>query len=97
MSYAFVQDIPATWDTYVGVAEALGETPPEGLLLHVAGPTDEGFRMIGVWSSRENWDRFRDNRLNAIVDSLTDGSRIQPTFRELEVAHLLSGRLGFNG
>ena len=28
MSYAFVQDIPVTWDTYLGIAEALGEAPP---------------------------------------------------------------------
>ena len=96
MSYAFVQDIPATWDTYLGIAEALGEAPPEGLMIHVAGPTDEGFRMIGVWSSRETWDRFRGKRLRDILDGLTDGSRIQPTYRGLEVAHLLSGPLGFD-
>jgi hypothetical protein len=91
MSYAFVQDVPATWDTYREIAEALGPTAPTGLVLHAAGPTDEGFRMIGIWESREAWDRFRDERLRAILDGLVNGSRAEPTFRELEVRHLLSG------
>lgn len=91
MSYAFVQDIPATWDTYLGIAEALGPAAPEGLVIHVAGPTEEGCRMIGIWDSRETWDRFRDDRLRAILEGLADGSRIQSTYRELNIAHLLSG------
>jgi len=93
MSYAFVQDIPATWDTYLGIAEALGGAPPEGLAIHVAGPTEEGFRMIGIWDSRETWDRFRDDRLRTIFETLAGRSRIQPTYRELDIAHLLSGPL----
>lgn len=61
MSYAFVQDTPATWDGYLGIAEALDAVSPEGLVMHVAGPTEEGFRMIGIWDSRETWARFRDD------------------------------------
>jgi hypothetical protein len=91
MSYAFVQDIPATWGSYQEVADALEACAPDGLLLHVAGPTDEGFRMIGVWDSREPWDRFRDDRLGAILEKIAGGSRLRPTIRELNVAHLLSG------
>ena len=91
MGYAFVQDVPATWDTYREVADALGAAAPEGLVIHVAGPTDEGFRMIGIWDSQERWDRFRDIRLRSILESLAAGSRAQPTYRELNIAHLLSG------
>jgi hypothetical protein len=91
MSYAFVQDVPATWDTYRGVAETLAAGYPEGLVVHAAGPTEEGFRMIGIWDSREMCERFRDERLTTILDSLTCGTRIQPTSRELQIAHLISG------
>ena len=94
MSYAFVQDVPATWGTYRELAENLGEAAPEGLVIHVAGPTDEGFRMIGIWDSREAWDGFRAERLHSIFDSLASGSRVQLTFRELHVVHLLLGRRG---
>jgi hypothetical protein len=91
MSYAFVQDIPATWDTYLEIAEALGSTAPEGLVIHVAGPTEEGFRMIGIWDSRLAWDRFRDHRLRAMVEGLAGGFRMQPTYRELNIAHSMPG------
>ena len=94
MSYAFVQDVPATWGTYREIAEILGEAAPEGLVLHVAGPTDEGFRIIGIWESREAWDSFRLERLHSIFEGLAAGSRMKLTVRELHVAHLLSGRPG---
>ena len=69
MSYAFVQDVPATWDTYrEHRGNALNWTDPEGLVVHAAGPTDEGFRMIGIWDSRETCDRFRDEHLSKILD-----------------------------
>jgi hypothetical protein len=93
MLYAFVQDVPATWDTYRGVAETLEAEPPEGLVIHVAGPTDEGFRMIGIWDSRDAWDLFREDRLRTILESLAGRSRIQPTYRELNVAHLVVNSL----
>ena len=94
MSFAFVQDVPATWDTYSGITETLSANRPEGLVLHAAGPTDEGFRMIGIWDSRETWDRFRAERLNKILESLTCGTRAQPTYRELQIAHLISADIG---
>lgn len=91
MSYAFVQDVPATWDTYRGVAETLAQSCPKGLVIHAAGPTDEGFRMIGIWDSREAWDRFRDEHLTPILEALASGSRAQPTYRELKIVHLITG------
>ncbi len=91
MSYAFVQDVPATWDTYRDIAEALAPDGPDGLVVHAAGPTDEGFRMIEIWDSRELCDRFRDAHLSKILTSLTSGTRRQPTYRELRIAHLITG------
>ena len=91
MSYAVVQDVPATWAAYLGIAETLSATCPEGLVIHAAGPTDEGFRMIGIWETRESCDRFRAERLSTILATLAIGSRLEPTCRELTVAHLLSG------
>ena len=90
MSYAFVHDVPATWDTYHDIAETLSQDRPEGLVVHAAGPTDEGFRMIGIWDSPEMWDRFRDEHLSKILESLTCRTRVQPTLRELRIAHLIT-------
>lgn len=60
MSYAVIQDVPASWEHYGPLGEAIGNLVPSGLLFHVAGPTDEGFRTIDVWESEEAWKRFRD-------------------------------------
>ena len=62
MTYAVVHDVPASWEHYEPLGAALANSVPSGLLLHVAGPTDEGFRIIDIWASREDWERFRTRR-----------------------------------
>jgi hypothetical protein len=57
MAYAIVQDVPASWSDYEALT-GMGGVPPDGLILHVAGPTDEGFRTIEIWESRDACDRF---------------------------------------
>ena len=52
MAYAFVQDVAASWQQYELIAAATVEPVPDGLILHVAGPTDEGFRIIDVWRTK---------------------------------------------
>ena len=37
---------------------SLEDWPAEGLLSHVAGPTDNGWRVIDVWESEEAFQRF---------------------------------------
>ena len=89
MPYAVVQDVPASWEDYRLVAAALGGDAPEGLILHAAGRTDEGFRMIDVWESREAWKTFSSTGSYPIGASAVNQPRAEPTFRELEVEHLL--------
>jgi hypothetical protein len=80
MPYAVVQDVPASWEDYGPFASALGDDAPEGLILHVAGRTDEGFRIIDVWESRAARERFDSGRLPPGVET---------TSRELDVEHVL--------
>jgi hypothetical protein len=42
---------------------ASGPVPPEGARLAVGGPSDQGWRVITVWDSREARDRFYAERL----------------------------------
>jgi hypothetical protein len=84
MAYAFVEDIPASWEQYEPVDAAIADPVPQGLILHAAGPTDEGVRTIEVWESREAWRRFRDGRPAAETGS-------PPTLRELHALHLVRG------
>lgn len=85
MPYAFVEDIAASWEHYQRFAAALEGPTPEGLILHAAGPTDEGFRIIGIWESEDAWRRFRDHRL----DPDAEAAQIPPTFRALRTQHVV--------
>jgi hypothetical protein len=86
VSYAFVEDIAASWEHYRRFAAALEGPLPDGLVLHAAGPTDEGFRIIGIWESEEAWQRFRRDRLDPGAETV---AQIPPTFRALRARHLV--------
>jgi hypothetical protein len=58
MSYVIVEDVAASWEQYAHVAAALAGPAPAGLIVHAAGPTDEGFRVVALWESEEAWLRF---------------------------------------
>ena len=60
MSYAFVEDVAASWESYERFAVELERSLPEGLILHAAGTTDEGVRIIEVWESEEAWSAFAE-------------------------------------
>jgi hypothetical protein len=40
-----------------------GKALPEGQLLHLAGPAEDGWLVMAVHDSRESWERFRDETL----------------------------------
>lgn len=88
MPYAFVEDIAASWEHYERFAAAFAGPPPDGLLLHAAGPTDEGFRIIGVWESEAAWDRFRSDRLGGEAEP---AGEMPTTVRVLRPAHVVRG------
>jgi hypothetical protein len=94
MAYAFVQDFASSWEQYELVAAALVEPAPAGLILHVAGPTDEGFRVIDVWENEQAWQRFRAERLAPAIAALGGPARPEPTFRDLRPAHVVVGHTG---
>ena len=87
MPYAFVQDVAASWEQYTRYADALSEPPP-GLIVHAAGPTDEGFRIIDIWESEEAWEQFRAERLPV---QAADPALPPPHFRALRPAHVIYG------
>ena len=88
VAYVYVQDVASSWDRYERVAAGLVDPPPAGLILHVAGPTDEGVRIIDVWDSEEACADFRAERLEPAIGALRL-SRSQPTVRELRPEHVV--------
>jgi hypothetical protein len=90
VAYAFVQDVAASWQQYE-LAAATVEPVPDGLILHAAGPTDEGFRIIDVWESEDAWHRFEAERLAPAIGALGGPARPEPTFRDVRARHVVFG------
>lgn len=40
---------------------------PEGILCHVAGPMEGGWRVVDVWQSQEHFDRFFREKLEQAI------------------------------
>jgi hypothetical protein len=93
MAYAVVQDIASSWENYERGAARLSEPAPAGLIVHLAGPTDEGFRVIAVWESEAAWQAFRAERLQPAIAALGGPSQPEPTFRDLHGAHVVIGSI----
>jgi hypothetical protein len=89
MSYAFVEDIAASWEQYERFAAALEGPAPAGLIVHAAGPTDEGFRIIALWESEEAWHRFLAERLASAAEIAAE---VPPVFRALRPHHIVFGQ-----
>jgi hypothetical protein len=53
--YALQEDIAASRDSYERFAADIERSLPNGLILHAAGRTDEGVRIIEIWEGEEAW------------------------------------------
>jgi hypothetical protein len=65
---------------YEAVLVQVGEEPPEGCLVHIAGATDSGWRVIEVWDTEESQRRFHESRLNPAFDAAGTQRVGPPTF-----------------
>jgi hypothetical protein len=61
--------------------------PPDGLLVHSAGPVHDGWGVTDFWESREQYDAFIKDRLMAVMQTVDDGLG-QPDVREFPVHNL---------
>jgi hypothetical protein len=88
-SYALVWDTAASWGEYERVALSVGGAIPEGLIVQVAGPTDEGFRVIGIWESEQAWEHFHVDRLAPAIAALGRPVAANTRLRALRPRHVL--------
>jgi hypothetical protein len=59
---------------------------PEGLLIHTAGQSDQGWYIYDVWESPEHFQRFVDGQLGPATEELgVDQSQpLEPQFFPIE-------------
>lgn len=92
MTYAYVHDVAASWVRYRAVTAELVEPAPLGLILHLAGPTDEGVRSIDVWESEEAGTRFRLDHLGPVIAGFRRAACRSEVLRHLHVQDVVIGR-----
>ena len=66
-----------------------GDQLPEGCELHIAGPVEQGWRVITVWESREAFDRFREQKLLPAIQELAGGEGPAAAAPEVNPVHKL--------
>lgn len=65
------------------------ENPPEGLIFHAGGPTNEGWGIIDFWESREQFDRFLEGRIGPAMQELGDRApQSPPDIKEFPVHNI---------
>jgi hypothetical protein len=89
VAYAVVRDVAASWEDYDQVTAPSFRPWPTGLLFHVAGPTDEGYRMIDIWASETARDAF-ETMLDPEGDAPSAQHRPPPTQRTLQAEVVLT-------
>jgi hypothetical protein len=67
VAYVVVHDIACSWCEYERIGRELLEPPPAGLLAHVAGPTEEGVRLVDIWDGDRPDVRDRADRLTTAI------------------------------
>ena len=81
MPFIVVHDIAASWTEYEACPLGLAAGSVLGRLLHAAGPTDEGFRTIDIWTSDTAYERHRSVTSNPWPAGLA----VPPVVRALHV------------
>ncbi len=90
MPYAFYYDVPANEQIYRQVKAELGDARPEGLLLQLVVKREDGLRHINVWESRQQWERFQEERIAPAVGKVLAAAGMterppRPEVREMQL------------
>jgi hypothetical protein len=72
---ALVPGMTAAEDAALVEALDMEGSPPPGIRIRMAGPTVDGWRIVSLWDSDTDYERFRDDRL---VPTLRGLGRVLP-------------------
>jgi hypothetical protein len=62
---------------------------PDGCQVHIAGPVNEGWRVITVWDSEKAFSRFREEKLIPAIRELAGDEAVAPSIEANAVDTLL--------
>lgn len=93
MAYAIVREFPhLNAEEFDRLRAEIGEEPSAGLIVHVAGPSESGWRTIDIWETKADSERYEHELLAPALGraALDNGGRAAGVF----VHHLLHGDAG---
>ena len=64
---------------------------PEGLLVHTAGPGDQGWYVYDIWQSPEHFQRFAEEKLRPAMETTGVGGSAQPEPQFFPIETLAKG------
>ena len=74
--YATCTDLPTVTEETVAAIEAeIGTDTPTGLVAHVAGPYPGGMRIIDVWETEADAQRFQTELLGPALNRVVGSDR----------------------
>ena len=93
MSHAVIREfLGVTADDFDRLQAEVGDDAPEGLIVHVAGPTARGWQTIDVFETRAAFECYERDRLRpALARAGVEG---EPRTSEVPVHHLLTSDEG---
>jgi hypothetical protein len=84
----------STLDQYDQVIEKMGLTPGgkvvPGALFHICHETDDGFRVIDTWESREQFDKFSEEQIGPFTQEV--GMTTPPDVQYIDLYSYLTSR-----
>ncbi len=63
---------------------------PDGAKVHIAGPIEGGWRVITVWDSEEQFQRFRDEQLAPAIAEAGEETSVSPRISADQVHKLIT-------
>jgi hypothetical protein len=67
-----------------------GGNLPDGCQVHIAGPMENGWRVITVWDSDDQFQQFRDQKLIPTIREVGGEDRIAPSIKTSPVHKLIT-------
>jgi hypothetical protein len=67
-----------------------GGNLPDGCQVHIAGPMENGWRVITVWDSDDQFQQFRDQKLIPAIRDAGGEDRIAPSIKTSPVHKLIT-------
>ena len=94
MAYALILDVSGPREVHETIMRSVRpQGVPKGLIVHIAAETDKGMRIIDVWESEADFDRFMKERLGpardkALAEQRTSLGEHPPREEELKIVEI---------